>query len=181
MVMDSKNLSNKNIVQIDGGGEGFLGRDNAFTGGNDAKMVQNGASDFGLSGGSAYNWKINGGVGDNVRDDGWNGREVFGGGSEEVARGTDWVGQKNEKTPQFFGTLNDTKTVQAWNNGVVKNTETEVEVVDLFENRGEMGRSGLMNLREKVIKKHQNSDNPRAMFDEIANLKQQILAKRGEK
>ena len=124
MVMDSKNLSNKNIVQIDGGGEGFLGRDNAFTGGNDAKMVQNGASDFGLSGGSAYNWKINGGVGDNVRDDGWNGREVFGGGSEEVARGTDWVGQKNEKTPQFFGTLNDTKTVQAWNNGVVKNTKT---------------------------------------------------------
>ena len=62
--------------------------------------------------------------------------------------------------------------------GVVKNTETEVEVADLFENRGNMGRAGLANLKEKVIKKNQDLNNPRAMFDDIMALKKKVLEKR---
>lgn len=62
--------------------------------------------------------------------------------------------------------------------GVVKNTETEVEVADLFENRGSMGQAGLANLKEKVIKKNQDLNNPRAMFDDIMALKKKVLEKR---
>ena len=61
---------------------------------------------------------------------------------------------------------------------VVKNTETEVEVADLFENRGSMGQAGLANLKEKVIKKNQDLNNPRAMFDDIMALKKKVLEKR---
>ena len=61
--------------------------------------------------------------------------------------------------------------------GVVKNNETGVEIAEVFENRGHIGRMGLKKIKEEIIQKNQELNNPRTMVDQVIELKNQVREK----
>ena len=170
-------MDNKSGFASNGSGSGGWGGEP----GRNSEMRQGGNLDIGVMGraggeqiGEYSNERIGGfnfGQNHELHKQGVKTNEENGAGGERVNIGS----MPQVSTGQEVGAVGSMVGLEY---GVVKNTETEVEVADLFENRGSMGQAGLANLKEKVIKKNQDLNNPRAMFDDIMALKKKVLEKR---